>query len=589
MADPIVSAHIGISADSAQVEAATRRASDALRRFERAGEAAGTVVANALKGLAATMAGAFAVDRIVAFAGAAVTAAADIRRFADMAGLSTTAFQELQFALRNAGVTGEQMGAAFAAFSRNLSDLQRGTGGLLQYLRESNPQFIEQFKNVRDVNEGFTVLSRILSRAASSHDALRLAAAAGGEQMGRLAMEAARLGPRLDDARRAAHEAGRVLSEQNIKDLQDAKKAWQDFADFLTIQTGRIIAAGADAIRGPDMSRLEEQLNRARIQWESVEAVFAGLSARQRQNAENVETLTRAWTALTEAWSRFNAVAPRTRDGFDAAAEAAARTEPTWQAQTNAIRQVQLQLQLFTAQLQTVPNAAIESTRAFQEAWTRTAAVLAAQGATQIERDLARLNLAHQIDAEQQRILAGTLTAEEELQRRRTELHHAHRMEIISEAQLNKALQLAEMQRINAMVGAIGTGLQAMASAWPKQKAFAIAATTASTIQAVMKAWSEPALPWPLNAAVAGMIAAAGAKNIATLMGTNPGSSPAIPSAGGGTAPEAAPAGPNRTLTMQNWDPAGLVTGSFVERLMMTINEEQKNGTVLLVMGQRPT
>ena len=77
-------------------------------------------------------------------------------------------------------------------------------------------------------------------------------------------------------------------------------------------------------------------------------------------------------------------------------------------------------------------------------------------------------------------------------------------------------------------------------------------------------------MPWPLNIGVAGMIAAAGVKNIASLSSLQPGGT-AVPAVGGGAGgAEATPAqaAPAQTAISMNLQGNDLFTGAQVARLM---------------------
>jgi hypothetical protein len=90
----------------------------------------------------------------------------------------------------------------------------------------------------------------------------------------------------------------------------------------------------------------------------------------------------------------------------------------------------------------------------------------------------------------------------------------------------------------------IGEGMSALVNAAIAQggrlgkigKAIAIAQTIWSTGQAVMKAMSDPALPWPSNLAAAASVAAKGAMQLANIRKTNVGSGGSVLSSGGASA-----------------------------------------------------
>ena len=114
------------------------------------------------------------------FIGHAIEAGAKIDDLADQAGLTAEQFQELAFALRNAGVDQEKLSAAFAMFGRNLSDLNRGTGSLLDFTRRFAPALGEQLKGVTDTSEAFEILVDFLSTLTDKTDQLRVGAGGSG-------------------------------------------------------------------------------------------------------------------------------------------------------------------------------------------------------------------------------------------------------------------------------------------------------------------------------------------------------------------------------------------------------------------------
>jgi hypothetical protein len=574
MAEAISAVRFDVSADTAKLQEGMKKAEGIIRSFgsnaERAGKAAGDAIVGSLTRIGSMVAAAFGAQSLIQFGQHALEVGAQIGRLADQAGLSTTAFQELQYALRNTGVEGEQMAAAFAAFSRNLSDLQRGTGPLLDFLRQSAPQFVAQFKGVKDASEGFEVLSRILSSAKNTHDGLRLAQAAGGEQMAKLAMEAARLGPALDQARQSAHDAGRVLAEQQVRDLQKAQQAWKDFGDWVTIQTGRVLHAMASigTAPAPDISAIVANIAR-------LEGIVSRLTEGSALWKVRVQELRAEQEKLNEAIGRGLALSTQVTP---------APPPDQWTAQQNAIKALQGELALFQAQLSTLPPQNEFISTSFAAAWEKMRQVMVANNESQAAIAAARLNMLRQEDAERMRLIGNSLTAEERLALRRQELSTERAQQLLGEERLIRLKQQAELDAAAANVGAIGQGLSAMASAWPKVKGFAIAATIANTAQGVMKAYADPTLFWPMNIAVAGMIAAAGIANIAKISSTNPGSGGGgAPAVAGGAAGGGADAGPQQPTQMVNVNLApGRYSRDDVAGLIEQINEAQKDGVRLI-------
>jgi hypothetical protein len=210
--------------------------------------------------------------------------------------------------------------------------------------------------------------------------------------------------------------------------------------------------------------------------------------------------------------------------------------------------------------------------------------VLASQGASETERQVARLNLLRQLDGERSRVLGNLISYEEIRDRAEAEFHERRRQRLISEDQLAQLLLRSNAQYLNSYVNGVGQGISALAQAWPKQKSFAIAQAITSTLAGATRAFMD--LPTWLAIPTSAAILAAGFKNVATIRSTNPGSSAggggSTPSLGSGVAPESGPSGPARSVTIQGFDPAGLFSGAMIERIVAGVNEAVGNGTVLI-------
>lgn len=568
MADATIGAlRFVLGADTAELEAASGKASAAMRAAARAGEIAGQHITAAFTRMAGALAGALAVDRLIQFAGQSLELASTIRRMSDMAGLTTTQFQELQFALRETGIQGEQMGAAFGAFSRNLSDLQRGTGPLLDFLRQSAPQFISQFQRVRDVNEAFTVLAGILSRARNTHDGLRLAQAAGGEQMARLAQEAARLGTSLDRARQEAHEAGHVLGETQVEQLRKAHQAWTDFGNWVVIQSGRILAAiqSIGTAPAPDVSAIVANISRLEG---IISRLTEGTAMWRQRVAELRAEQEKLNNAIGAALALSTTVTPE--PGADA-----------WTAQRNAVKALQGELSLYMARLQQMPQTMEFVSSAYAAAWERMRAVMVASGETAASIEAARLNLLMQ--QEQARLtgmqsLGLTLSIEEQYQQSLRLSNSLMERGIITAEERARANQLAALRSAGAWASAAQNIAGTLAGAFSENKAFAVANVIISTAAGIMKALE---IQGPLGWAQAAAIAAAGVAQLSKINSTQMGSGASAPSVSGGGATDPAQAAPSQSFTV-NLSGDRRYTHEEVAAIIEGINERVGNGVTLI-------
>lgn len=146
-------------------------------------------------------------------------------------------------------------------------------------------------------------------------------------------------------------------------------------------------------------------------------------------------------------------------------------------------------------------------------------------------------------------------------------------------AQIEKALN---KQNQDNMLATASMAASLITQLFPKSKAAGVAAAVINTAVGITNALRTGLYPW--NYIQAGLIAASGAAQIATIQSTTPGGGP-TPSVGGGTAgagtgPEQGTA--SRMLTISGLQEEGRYSGSSVIGLIDQINEEVKNGAVLI-------
>jgi hypothetical protein len=613
-----------LGADTAQLEAATGRASKSLRQAAAAGEAAGAAIVGALSGVGAIIASAFAVERVIAFAAESLKAAAAIAKFADQAGLTTREFQGLEFALRDAQVPQEQLAQGFAIFSRNLSDLQRNTGPFLDFLRRYAPEQIAAFRASANTAEAFRALVDFVNQLGNSYDRVRVLTAAGAEQFGRLNNVIRQgSGPIAEQAR-----AFQGLSEEAIKRAQEIERRWDDMVRRLRLAFQEAIVGAGD----PDPGQRFEQIT-ARIAELEVQLADRSTNAMRRRfekQAEYNELLREQIRLLGEAYAHADRQAqlpppttpPPNRGGVLG---------------PDQIKAAQDQLALFMARLNQLPSQANFVSGAFQEAWRRMDAAMAATGASEAARAAARIGLIQQEAAARTSALGNAMLVQEQFALREEELRLRRNQGIISETEYQRALniakneynmaQLTELQGLGvtlsiqeqyqlsidrtsnalargamtaeqagrahraaaltaqaAWLGALGQVAGALAQAFPKQKAFAVAAAIINVAEGITKALT---LPFPLNWIQAAAVAASGLAQINAIKSANPaGSGGSVPAVGGGasagtTAPvEATGASMGQSLTINL--PAGRYSHEEVMQIIEGINDRVQNGATLI-------
>jgi len=558
---------VSIAADTRNLRSELLTADTAIGRFARNAEAASAKVAAVLgAGL-----GAGAVAALTHFAGRALETGAAIGRLADMAGLSTKDFQEMAFALRRSGVEGEQLSVAFATFGRNLSDLQRGTGGFLDFLRRSAPQLVDQFKRATDVSDAFGVLVSTLSQLTDKHDQLRLSQAAGGEQMARLAIEAARLGPAFAEARRQAQETGHVLSQTQVEDLRRAQQAWKDLSDGVVLSTGKTIAAFQRFAKEPGQSLdlIRERLGR----------LIPGFNSLDVATQETIARFDHFALSAEELWRRLQNLDTTMKN-------VVGKMGAPMTLQADAIKAASGELALLQQRLQAVPIQAELSSSAFVAAWEKQIAVMRLQGETDDAIAAARIAMLRQEDAERLRVLGSAIQPYDELIRRQHELNKALETGLIDSAAFARATAIAAATMRDSYLSATSAVGQAVARVFDGNKSVAVAAAIIDTFAAANKALASPPGP-PVSFAYVAAALATGFANVRSILSTTK-TSTAAPGGGAATAP-VAPAAmvQQQSLNITGVDPAMFYSGGQLESFIRGLNEATKNGATLLASVPR--
>jgi len=179
---------------------------------------------------------------------AAVTTTAELGRLATQAGVTVEQFQELHFAMRESGVAQQEFAQASATLARNLSELQSGTGPLLDYLRQSQPELLAQFQGVTDVNQAWSLLSDALANMPSAHERVRFAQVAVSESGARMIRELSAGSKAIDENRQRLNELGGVMSERTVKQAQELEDQFRKLSLVIGTSFKNAVVGAAEAL-----------------------------------------------------------------------------------------------------------------------------------------------------------------------------------------------------------------------------------------------------------------------------------------------------------------------------------------------------
>lgn len=153
-------------------------------------------------------------------------------------------------------------------------------------------------------------------------------------------------------------------------------------------------------------------------------------------------------------------------------------------------------------------------------------------------------------------------------------------------AQARKQLQLQEQEQILSTASLAASTLTQL---FGKNKAAAIGSAIINTAVGITRALSTLSPPW--SWIQAGLIAAAGAAQIASIRSATEQGGGGNPSAGGGGSQQGGQAveETNRSITVQGIDRNALFSGTQMAGLIDQLNEETKRGSTLIATNLRPT
>jgi hypothetical protein len=157
----------------------------------------------------------------------------------------------------------------------------------------------------------------------------------------------------------------------------------------------------------------------------------------------------------------------------------------------------------------------------------------------------------------------------------------------ITAEQAGRAHQAAGLTAASAWSGAWGSVANTLAQAFPKQKAFAMAAAVMNTAEGATKALAQGGI---LGFAGAAAVIAAGTAQIMAIKSASPGSGGNVPSIGGGNIPSTSTAAPETMQPRQaiTIDLHGAVfSREQVRELVEGLNDFTSDGGTLIATAVR--
>ena len=594
----IGSLRVTIGADTKPLEDGRKRAEQELGRVEKRMDRLRGV---ALK-VGAALGAALAVGKFISLGRDALAAADQIGKLSQALGVSTEYLSQMRHAVELSGASFDQFTTALRQFSRVMSEaVEEPTGRAAQQLRALGISLVDAQGNVRSTE---AILSELADAFASHADGASKAAVA----MALFGDEGARLIPLLNQGSRGIQEMrdeadrlGQTIDQNLAQNAAKFNDQWtriqKSIGGFVNIviqhvlpimeriadgmqrfvQNGEKMRSVSNFISGA-MTVLASILAKVGAELHAVEAALRKF-LEASQLAAGFE-FGRAWEAAKAGVAAYNDIVAKGERHIDALWEKHRRFMEEANAPTGApISDDRPSMRFISGGSGSRSSSSIsESRKELDEMLDQLDLVMdRLYGLPNVIGEAYTINVTSFQDALaaiDEAVMKGALTQERATQMK---------------------LRLTEQEQ-NAYKQTAQVAAQAIATLFPKSKAAAIASAIINTAVAVTEALK---LPPPLNFVQAGLVAAAGAAQIATIQRTNMGGGSSHSGVGsgagvigsgshyyrGGNQPQG-PLDMGTVLTVRGINPAEWFNGEALRELAEKLVQHQKDGGTVVFAPQ---
>jgi hypothetical protein len=167
----------------------------------------------------------------------AISAASDLAKFADAVGIGVEALQGLRFGFQLAGADAETFRRGIEAFTDKIGEAATGNTRLAQILRANGVALRDSNGQIRSTESLLRDYADLVANARTEQEKMVLVTEAFGSKGGKrfvLALAQGRAG--LDDMKQSAKEAGRVLSEDLVRDAEKLQDEYDKVIEYLKVK-----------------------------------------------------------------------------------------------------------------------------------------------------------------------------------------------------------------------------------------------------------------------------------------------------------------------------------------------------------------
>ncbi|MFC6487370.1 hypothetical protein [Nitratireductor sp. GCM10026969] len=192
-----------------------------------------------------------------------ISKASELAKAADRVGLTTTAFQELQFGMELAGVSATEFESNMERFTRRMGDAAT-KGGRLADIMEANGIAIRSADGrIRSSEALLREYAELIKNAATEQEAMTLATEAFGRSGGKMVLALRNGAAGLDDMADAAANAGGVIDEELLRRAEELDDEFAALWRTFEINAKSAILAASAYLRdmGSEIGAITDALN----------------------------------------------------------------------------------------------------------------------------------------------------------------------------------------------------------------------------------------------------------------------------------------------------------------------------------------
>ncbi|MCF8094475.1 MAG: hypothetical protein K9J79_03850, partial [Desulfobacteraceae bacterium] len=154
-----------------------------------------------------------------------------IAKTADSIGVSTDALQEYRYIAERSGVQTNKLDQSFKKFASRVSDLETGSGPLINRLEGVNDETLEMIKNADSTSEALDIVFERMKEYEGQTDQIRIATAAFGREQAAIMTN---MVANIESLRERYRELGLEIDHELLRGAESARDAIDDLSKIIS-------------------------------------------------------------------------------------------------------------------------------------------------------------------------------------------------------------------------------------------------------------------------------------------------------------------------------------------------------------------